>query len=593
MREAVSPCAAGAHLAHLDRRIWLKAVLGAAGAFAAGRAAGQNPAAPTRPAPLGPVYKSAESAPPDAYLDGSPHPYYGSENPWDRRFFDKNDGSQEFYDRRAPGLILDILEGRIDAAEAHARKLLAAMPDDLEAMFVLCAASAARADPSTALIHVRNLIAKGLPIERFYAGPRPFLDALTQTPDFRALAPPPELLHGPMLGAMSDAGFSVWVRTRREAPCRLVVSQKWNLRAGGSSTAVSSPAEDFTAKIEIGGLKPSTDYFYGVSIDGAPVAPIAKARTFPSEAAANDVRIGFGGCAGYAPWNERMWDRIAADGLDLLLLLGDNVYISLPGAPNAVHDYVYYRRQSRPEFRRLIAETPIAAVWDDHDCAIDDCWLGPYRDRPAWKPAMVRHFQRQWCNGATGAPGWPGHWRKLRVGRVEVFLLDGRTYRTNPFAPTPTMLGPQQKAWLLKGLRNSTAAFKIIAAPVAWDDRAKPGTRDGWSGFPDERTEIFEHIKRERINGVLLLSSDRHRADAWVHRREGAYPLYEFASALLTHDYKHELRPEAAFSYNAKCNYGRLNFSLNDDAPSVLSEFVTIDGEAVYSKRIALKEISF
>ena len=28
-----------------------------------------------------------EFAPPDAYLDGSKHPYYGSENEWNRRFF--------------------------------------------------------------------------------------------------------------------------------------------------------------------------------------------------------------------------------------------------------------------------------------------------------------------------------------------------------------------------------------------------------------------------------------------------------------------------------------------------------------------------
>jgi len=66
-----------------------------------------------------------EFAPPDAFIDGSSHPYYGSGNPWNRRFFgeiDKNGklllhgGDLRLYGRRGQRQMLDILEGRVDDA---------------------------------------------------------------------------------------------------------------------------------------------------------------------------------------------------------------------------------------------------------------------------------------------------------------------------------------------------------------------------------------------------------------------------------------------------------------------------------------------
>ena len=146
---------------------------------------------------------------------------------------------------------------------------------------------------------------------------------------------------------------------------------------------------------------------------------------------------------------------------------------------------------------------------------------------------MLAHFRENWVNPGYGnEEKWPGCWFRLTIGDVEFFLLDCRIYRTNPFADQRTMLGPTQKAWLLEGLRKSSATFKVIVSSVAWAPGAKPGSHDTWDGFEAEREEIFSVISQDCIEGVVLVSADRHRSDAWrIDRPSGisAIRLDEFS----------------------------------------------------------------
>jgi alkaline phosphatase D len=287
-----------------------------------------------------------------------------------------------------------------------------------------------------------------------------------------------------------------------------------------------------------------------------------------------------------------MWDTVASFKPLAMLLLGDNVYIDLAEEAGPLHRYTYYQRQSRPEFRRLTRSTPIFAIWDDHDAAIDDVWLGPYRDKPAWKPSMLQLQRENWINPTWGDPEWPGCWFKFSIGDVDFFMLDCRSYRTNPFAERRTMLGPVQKKWLLTELANSNATFKVIASSVAWAPGAKPGSHDIWDGFPEERDEILELIEEKSIDGVVLLSADRHRSDARRIPRPGSYALYDFMSARLTNVHTHELVPGAIFGYNEKCSFGLLMFDTSLDDPQLTYAIVNIDGETVHSLTLKKSELT-
>ncbi|MHC4621653.1 MAG: alkaline phosphatase D family protein, partial [Planctomycetota bacterium] len=294
----------------------------------------------------------------------------------------------------------------------------------------------------------------------------------------------------------------------------------------------------------------------------------------------------------YNPPNERMWDTIGSRKPQALLLLGDNVYIDKPGPYGEFHKYTYYRRQSRPEFRRLTKSVPVFAIWDDHDCATDDVWMGPYRDRPAWKMSQFEGFKMNWSNPGYGDEEWPGCWFKFSIADVDFFMLDGRFYRTDPLAPNPTMLGPVQKAWLLEQVKKSKATFKVLASPVPWDFYTKSDSHDTWNGFRDEREEIFNFLEENRIDGIVLISADRHRSDARRIDRPNGYPFYEFESSRLTNQHKHSLTPGAIFGYNEKQSFGLLSFDTTKTDPTVTFQIVSIDSETINTITVPLSEIS-
>jgi alkaline phosphatase D len=205
---------------------------------------------------------------------------------------------------------------------------------------------------------------------------------------------------------------------------------------------------------------------------------------------------------------------------------------------------------------------------------------------------MLKLQQQNWNNPAYGDPEWPGCWFTFSIGNVDFFVLDCRYYRTNPFAKQRTMLGPVQKAWLLKQLKESRAVFKVVASSVAWASGAKPGSRDTWDGFPEEREEIFSYISRNAVDGVVLLSADRHRSDAWRIPRSDGYALYDLTSSRLTNLHTHELMPQALFGYNEKCSFGLLSFDTTLPDPRVTYQIVNIDGQKVDTLPLLRSELT-
>ncbi len=527
-----------------------------------------------------------EFGPPDAYEGDSSHPFYGSENEWSRRMFDER-AADLYYKRRGQRQLLEILDGNPGRALELADARIAVHPTDAESQFIRATALTQLDRIDEAEEAMRAALDAGMPPGRFLAGPRELLEPLAATDTFTAHAARPKnaIVHGPILGAVTDTSARIWIRTTEETRFEVLATTHAEHHTATGSTSAD---RDFTGTATLEGLSPDTSYTYKVLVEAntpqQPLQPPSQSytlRTSPRPDAAGTFVIAFGGCAGYTPENERMWDTIAGHTPQALLLLGDNVYIDLPEVPGPFHDYTYYQRQSRPEFRRLVNSTPVYAIWDDHDAAIDDIWMGPYVDRPAWKQPMVDLFRRNWNNPAYGSESHPGVWFRFPLGDIDVLMLDGRTYRTNPFAEERTMLGPVQKAWLLESLLDSQATFKVIASPVAWADAAKANSRDTWSGFPEEREEIFRFIEANDIQGVVLLSSDRHRSEAWAIERESGYAFHDLLSGQLTNIHTHPKEPGALFSYNLKDSFGLLTFHTAREDPQVTYQIYSIDDELI------------
>jgi len=492
--------------------------------------------------------------------------------------------------------LIKLINGQTDRALSMLRQRQEQYPDDPEFHYALALTHGQRGQIDTAVDHVRTALEKGLPFERFQAGPRYLIAPLLDHEEYLSFVRKhgDSLVHGPMVGSVTARRAKFWVRTARESSVTVRVRPADGDRDPRTVTARSQRERDYTAVAGISGLTPDTRYRYSIVIDGEKrSAPHWSFRTFPREGEPASFRIGFAGCAGYTPWNERIWRTIAERDFPAFLLTGDNVYIDQPKDPLA-QKYCYYRRQSRPEFRRFTSSSSIFAVWDDHDFGTNDSRGGPAVDSPPWKLPVWRTFRNNWVNPAYGTENAPGTWFDLSIADVDVFMLDDRMYRTVANMDTSTMLGPSQKNWLKNKLKASDATFKLLVTSVPWAYGAKPGSPDPWQGFKQERKELFTFLHENRIEGVILLSGDRHRADVWKIDRETGYDLYEFQNAKLTNIHTHKEMPDKAlFSYNKKNMFGSLSFDTTREDPTVTYKIITIDNEVVHSFTVKKSQLSY
>lgn len=494
--------------------------------------------------------------------------------------------SQSQYKRIGLEGITEIVAGNPSAAVERFTKHLEESPDDAESQFGLTLAYASLGDLGRAVSSAEAAVKDGLPLERLVAGPRSLMTPLESNESFQRLIAETKdgLVAGPMLGNLTPHSVDVWVRfgdTTERAFVR--VSGRDFDRIKAFSTIDSST--DFVAKISIDGLRPAGEYQLEI-LKGTKVVGTGGFKTFPVEGRPAAFSVAFGGGAGYTPEHERVWTAIRNSDSDALLMLGDNVYIDTPEQP-LVQKYCYYRRQIQPEFRDLVGTLPVFAIWDDHDFGVNDCHGGPDIDTPKWKRPVFELFRQQWVNpGYGGGDQQPGCWYDFHIADVHFILLDGRYYRENPKGNSPSMLGKAQKEWLLKTLRESRGTFKVLISPVPWSQNTKPGSRDTWDGYAEEREEIFQFLATHEIGGTILVAADRHRSDCWITERPDSYPLYEFMSSCLTNMHRHKNMPDSLFSYNDKNTFGRLEFDTTGDDPTVRYQIITLDGEMTHSFKL-------
>jgi phosphodiesterase/alkaline phosphatase D-like protein len=136
---------------------------------------------------------------------------------------------------------------------------------------------------------------------------------------------------GPFLSGVWSGNVtptSASVVARLNAPSlrtRLVVSLNANLTAPVYSSAVNTSAgAGNTVTLSIQGLKPDTDYYYGVEVAGVvrtEEASRGRFRTFPL--GQGSFRIAFASCGDYRAPDQRAYDAILAERPLLFINTGD------------------------------------------------------------------------------------------------------------------------------------------------------------------------------------------------------------------------------------------------------------------------------
>ncbi len=390
-----------------------------------------------------------------------------------------------------------------------------------------------------------------------------------------AAARPGVFLHGIAAGDPLPDRAILWTRVTPEPEATpgsgrgKAVTVQWEVSADltfrkplARGEVKTGPEQDFTVKVDVGGLRPSTLYYYRFLFKNA-ISGTGRFRTAPPiSATLSSLRFGLASCANFEGGYFSAYRHLAErTDLDFILHVGDYIYEYEPGgygpgpAIGRTHDPMkeivtlqdYRRRHAQyktdPHLQALHATYPFICTWDDHELA-DDAWkAGAANHQPATEGSFLQRRDNALRAYFEWMPIRPPS-RSTRLyrnfqygGLADLSMLDLRQYRDQQPAspldpakddPNRVILGGEQMTWLKGNLGSSRAQWKLVGNPVMItpvDFRQPlapevleklgaltgvPFNVDAWDGYRDDRRELLEHIASRSISNVAFLTGDIH-----------------------------------------------------------------------------------
>ncbi len=411
-------------------------------------------------------------------------------------------------------------------------------------------------------------------------------------------------INGPMPGHVDFLEAKIWLQCHGQCTASLTVwpvhapDSAWHTRSI-TSDAYSAHAMEFI----VNGLRPGLDYQYQVHVNGVTI-PFPEPLSFRTQSIwkhrgdAPDFTMAMGSCT-YVnePDHDRpgrafgdtygVFDAIADKEPDLMLWMGDNVYLREPdwgSRSGYLHRYTHTR--SVREMQRLLRATKHYAIWDDHD-------FGPNDANGSWVHAPMSRdiFDLFWANPTCGVPGAEQSTATMfSHADVDFFLLDNRTNRVPAGMVTmePAMLGKGQLNWLIQALKYSKASFKMVA--MGGQVLNSAAVFENYATIAGERDELLRRIEEEGIRNVIFLSGDRHFGElSQVPLKDGRV-LYDLTVSPLTAG---PFSPNETNAHHVEGtrvverNFATLSFTGTLDARVMRIEVFAADGRQLWERSIA------
>jgi alkaline phosphatase D len=405
----------------------------------------------------------------------------------------------------------------------------------------------------------------------------------------------PKLPSGIAAGDVSAGGAVIWSRCDR--PAQMIVElaateafkQVRTLR--GPITRAES---DFTAKLRVSDLPAGERIFYRVRFEDLadrrrPSEPLSGTfRAAPT--GSSDVLFAWSGDTVGQGWGidparggMRICETIRRLQPDFFVHSGDTIYADGPLVPEVkLPDGTLWRNlvpaakakvaETAAEFRgnhfynledenfrRLCAEVPLFAQWDDHE-TLNNWYPGKILDDARYREKNVdllaararqAFFDCLPINGQASDKIY----RVLSHGPLlELFFLDLRTYRginTPNRQSTPSgetaYLGREQLDELKRRLASSRATWKVMCSDMPLGLIVRDGEKnfeaaangDGPAlGRELEMAELLSFMKQQRVRNVIWLTADVHYAAShYYHPNKAQFqdfdPFWEFVSGPL------------------------------------------------------------
>lgn len=362
-------------------------------------------------------------------------------------------------------------------------------------------------------------------------------DRLTADPQF---AP---FFHGVASGDPLPDAVIIWTRVTSTLPS---VDVDWFMALDtgmtqivAQGTATTDASKDYTVKVDVTGLSPYTTYYYDFLTDNK-YSVRGRTRTAP-QGNQDSLRFAVMSCASYEWGYYNVYKRVAErNDIDAVLHLGDYIYEGDDGTIGAVRplqptnelidlsDYrmrhSYHKLDS--DLRDVHQQYPFVVTWDDHETANNSWFGGADAHDPGtegnWfdrKTAGIKAYF-EWMPVRMPDPNDDERiFRQLSYGDlVDIFVMDTRLegreeQEVNVNDPNRTILGANQFDWMINGMKNSNAQWKVMAQQVMMTPFEIAGVNfsdDSWDGYVPERNRLYDSIILNNIQDLVVITGDIH-----------------------------------------------------------------------------------
>lgn len=333
-------------------------------------------------------------------------------------------------------------------------------------------------------------------------------------------APSYAFAHGVASGDPLATQVILWTRVTAQGDANPKVF--WEVASDAAFSRVlrsglvrTSASQDFTVKVDVGGLQPGTRYHYRFTCGGTR-SPVGRTRTLPQGAVAQ-VRLAVFSCANYPAGYFHAYAEAArmAD-IDAAVHLGDFIYEYdragyaseqaaamgrevLPAHECTVlADYrirhALYRGDA--DLQALMASVPMIAVWDDHEIANNTYVTGAANHTEGTegsfgvrRDAAIRAYH-EWMPTRVGDPSDPRkiyrsfdfgqllslHMLETRVlarskqlslsSYVDEHGVDAAALEAAVNDGSRQLLGDEQRGWLQARMAASTATWQVLGQQI-------------------------------------------------------------------------------------------------------------------------------
>jgi alkaline phosphatase D len=332
-------------------------------------------------------------------------------------------------------------------------------------------------------------------------------------------------------------------------------------------TTAAVPDEAHSVRVELDELPPERMYWYRFKA-GDEISPVGRTRTGPpGNSMVRLVTFAFVSCQHFANGHFTPYDDVAADPfIETVIFLGDYIYeggardIRAHAPAREIRTLDEYRirhgqYKTDVHLQAAHAAHPWLITWDDHEFKNNYANLDldspevPIEEARKRRAAAYQAFWEHMPLSRARKPSGPDlqlyrrfHWGKLLTFNV----LDGRQYRSDQPAsctqrdtsgycpdalgPDRTMLGAEQRDWLLTELATTKARWNMLAQQTMFSPLNRTtvagnpptyDTFDSWDGYVAERQRILDWMVEHGTENPVVLTGDTHQN--WVRNVPGDY----------------------------------------------------------------------